>query len=60
MPAFAAITLRYQEREVLVGPLAREADPNLLELCREHVERMTPPIGWRVCNQRAEHPAAVS
>ncbi len=59
-PAFATITLRYQEREVLVQPLAPEADPNLLELCLEHVGRMTPPVGWRILDERAEQPAAVS
>lgn len=59
-PAVATITLRYQAREVLVGSLAPSPDPNLLELCREHTERMTPPVGWRVSDERAELPAAVS
>lgn len=49
----ATITLRYTEREVLVGDLLPERDPNLLDLCREHVERMTPPVGWIVHDRRA-------
>jgi len=42
----ATIALRYEDREVIVSSLSPERDPNLLELCREHVDRMTPPIGW--------------
>ena len=41
----ATVTLRYTDREVLVGDLLPDRDPNLLDLCREHVERMTPPWG---------------
>jgi hypothetical protein len=48
----ATITLRYTEREVVVGDLLAERDPNLLDLCREHVERMTPPVGWIVHDRR--------
>jgi hypothetical protein len=42
----ATISLRYEDREVIVAALLPERDPNLLDLCREHVDRMTPPIGW--------------
>jgi hypothetical protein len=49
----ATVTLRYTEREVLVGDLLPERDPNLLDLCREHVDRMTPPVGWVVRDRRA-------
>lgn len=50
----ATITLRYAEREVVIGDLLAERDRNLLDLCREHVERMTPPVGWSVIEQRTE------
>ncbi len=49
----AVVSLRYAERQVLVLDLADERDPNLLELCREHVDRMTPPVGWTVVDERA-------
>jgi Protein of unknown function (DUF3499). len=49
----ATITLRYTEREVVVGDLLPERDPNLLDLCREHVDRMTPPVGWAVIDGRS-------
>jgi hypothetical protein len=43
----ATVGLRYDERIVVVGPLLSEADPNLLELCRRHSDRLTPPVGWQ-------------
>ena len=54
----ATITLGYAEREVVIGGLLEERDPNLLDLCREHAERMTPPVGWTV--RDAREPAAAS
>jgi len=58
----ATVSLRYTEREVAIGDLVSERDRNLLDLCREHVERMTPPVGWTVRDSRvatvpAEEPA---
>ena len=52
----ATVSLGYTEREVLIGNLSAERDPNLLDLCREHVERMTPPVGWTVRDERASAP----
>jgi len=47
-PPSVTVTLRYQEREVILGDLLPERDPKLLDLCREHADRMTPPQGWRL------------
>jgi len=55
----ATVSLRYAERRVVVADLRAERDPNLLDLCREHVERMTPPIGWLMEDRRSTAPAAV-
>jgi len=44
----ATVSLAYGEREVLVGDLSEDRDLEALDLCREHVERMTPPVGWSV------------
>ena len=53
----ATVSLRYAEREVAIGDLLAERDRNLLDLCREHVERMTPPVGWTVERPRVvTHP----
>jgi len=48
----ATVSLRYAERRVLIGDLLAERDRNLLDLCREHVDRMTPPVGWSVDDSR--------
>lgn len=45
-PPSVTVTLRYQQREVVIGALLPERDPNLLDLCSEHAGRMTPPQGW--------------
>jgi Protein of unknown function (DUF3499) len=49
----ATVTLRYSEREVVIGELVPQRDRNLLDLCREHVDRMTPPVGWTVRDERS-------
>jgi hypothetical protein len=56
----ATISLRYAGREVVIGDLQAERDPNLLDLCDEHASRMTPPVGWTVRDERAEAPAVVA
>ena len=48
----ATVSLRYQERSVSIGDLLPERDRHLLDLCREHVDRMTPPVGWSVDDSR--------
>lgn len=53
------VSLSYTEREVVVADLLAERDPNLLDLCREHVDRMTPPVGWTVRDLRAVESVAV-
>ena len=49
----ATVSLVYTERQVIVADLIPERDPNLLDLCDEHVQRMTPPVGWVVRDERA-------
>ena len=48
----ATIVLRYTQREVVIGDLVARRDPNLLDLCADHVGRMTPPRGWSVRDER--------
>jgi hypothetical protein len=48
----ATVVLRYESREVHVLDLTGDPDPNLLDLCDEHVGRLTPPIGWTVRDGR--------
>jgi hypothetical protein len=58
-PPVATVALAYTERTVVVSELLPERDPNLLDLCDEHVARMTPPVGWVVVDERAAAPIAV-
>lgn len=53
------VSLSYADREVLFQELTEERDPNLLDLCREHADRLTPPRGWVVRDQRAATQLAV-
>lgn len=46
------MSLRYAQREVLIDALVAERVPDLLDLCRDHVDRMTPPAGWVVTDVR--------
>ena len=48
----ATVSLLYGERAVVVDDLLGERDPHLLDLCDEHVSRMTPPVGWVVRERR--------
>lgn len=62
----ATVSLRYAEREVSIEPLLAERDRHLLDLCREHIDRLTPPVGWVVRDARivtlpeAAEPAALA
>ena len=55
----ATVSLVYAERRILIGHLLAERDPNLLDLCREHVHRLRPPLGWRVDDARRAASIAV-
>jgi hypothetical protein len=51
-PAEATIALRYGERLVVLGNLLADHNPNLLELCMRHADRLSPPVGWDVRDDR--------
>jgi hypothetical protein len=50
--ASATAALRYGDREVLIDDLSPDTDPNLVDLCFDHAERLTPPIGWSIVDLR--------
>jgi Protein of unknown function (DUF3499) len=56
----ATVSLQYADRLVVIGDLVPERDPNLLDLCEEHVARMTPPVGWTVRDERVSAAALTS
>ena len=55
----AVATMSYDQRActVYLGGLSPERDPAFYDLCRFHVDRLTPPNGWTV---RRVRPTAVS
>jgi hypothetical protein len=53
----ATVSLDYANRTVVIADLLPDRDPNLLELCDEHVARMTAPVGWTVVEARTSAPA---
>jgi hypothetical protein len=48
------VSLRYGTKEVVIVDLEHERDPNFLELCRPHADRLSPPIGWNLSDHRSE------
>lgn len=33
---------------VVIGPLARRAEPGAHDLCADHAARLTPPVDWQL------------
>lgn len=50
--AVATIGLSYEQRTVVIGGLVADPNPNLLDLCAEHVTALTPPRGWSIRDER--------
>jgi uncharacterized protein DUF3499 len=50
--AEATVALRYAERVVWIRDLLPQHDPNLLDLCISHANRLTPPLRWRLLDER--------
>lgn len=42
------MTYVYADSTVVLGPLATHAEPHCYDLCAEHSERLTAPLGWEV------------
>jgi hypothetical protein len=55
----ATVSLSYEAREVVIVDLRPDRDPAVLDLCRDHLDRMTPPVGWTVRDGRAPDAVAV-
>lgn len=51
-PAAATAGLRYADRILWLRDLPPERDPNFLELCAGHADRMTAPVGWTRLDER--------
>ncbi len=54
-PAVATLTYVYADRAAVVGPLAVHAEPHCYDLCDQHANRLTAPLGWEVVRHAPEH-----
>lgn len=52
-PPRATIALRYEERVVLVRDLIPDPDPNFMDLCGGHADRLKVMVGWSIRDQRS-------
>lgn len=48
----ATVVLRYADRAVIVRDLDPKHDPNNLDLCRQHADALTAPVGWERLDER--------
>ncbi|AKK02525.1 DUF3499 domain-containing protein [Corynebacterium epidermidicanis] len=47
-PAVATLTYAYAESTAVIGPLAPNSEPHSWDLCLEHAEKITAPLGWEL------------
>jgi len=47
-PAVFTLTYVYRDSTAVLGPLATYAEPHCYDLCAEHSERLTAPVGWEL------------
>jgi len=44
----ATLTYVYADSTVVLGPLSQLAEPHAYDLCADHADRQTAPLGWVV------------
>ncbi len=49
--ATKTLTYIYSDSTAVLGPLATFAEPHAYDLCIQHSERMSAPVGWTVLKQ---------
>ena len=52
-PADATLTYHYASRTAWLDQLRDEDDPSSYELCAQHADRFTVPLGWTREDRRA-------
>ncbi|HET9871574.1 MAG TPA: DUF3499 domain-containing protein [Propionibacteriaceae bacterium] len=53
-PAVATLTYVYVESTAVLGPLATQAEPHCYDLCKQHAQALSAPLGWEVIRLAAE------
>ncbi|MSS45952.1 DUF3499 family protein [Cutibacterium sp. WCA-380-WT-3A] len=47
-PAVATLTYVYAERTAVLGPLGPSREPGAYDMCADHAEALSAPVGWDV------------
>ena len=57
-PAVATMTFNYRSATAVVGALAKAPVPGALDLCAQHVQLATVPVGWQLVKLQADYQAS--
>ncbi|MCD0451195.1 DUF3499 domain-containing protein [Actinocorallia sp. API 0066] len=52
--AVFTLTYVYRDSTAVLGPLAAYVEPHCYDLCAEHADRLTAPMGWELLRLPAE------
>jgi hypothetical protein len=47
------LTYVYADSQAVVEPLAQHKEPHSYDLCGDHSERLSVPVGWHIVRYRA-------
>lgn len=53
-PAVFTLTYVYRDSTAVLGPLAAYVEPHCYDLCAEHADRLTAPMGWELVRLPAD------
>ncbi|MCW2914175.1 MAG: hypothetical protein JWN52_2243 [Actinomycetia bacterium] len=53
-PAVFTLTYVYRDSTAVLGPLAAYVEPHCYDLCADHADRLTAPMGWELVRLPAE------
>jgi hypothetical protein len=53
-PGAASLTFAYATRQAWIGTLDEDRRAESYDLCARHVERVRPPLGWQLRDERPE------
>lgn len=52
-PAVATLTYAYARQTATVGPLAHNVNPHSWDMCEEHAQKVSVPVGWELVHVEA-------
>lgn len=51
------MTFAYGEQTAVLGPLALQSEPGSYDLCHDHAQGMSAPLGWEVIRLPLDDPS---